>query len=973
MRLRLVVIGLAIGVSVPLLVWKSGGPQRFAVERIVHDVLGAHAKATVVGISPALLIERLSIFHDAESLESGAAFAELEGVRVEYSLFSGDERRVSLVHIDTLRMYPDGTNPDETNFQFLLDFFAEERPDEPDTWIPERIEIDSIELAGGWEDGDGSIEGLQLEVDYRDAEDIDALLKGRALTGTFDGRLLEADFDVLKLDDGKCEILARIRGDEIEIELSHDFPDEYRVDVKVVITGGEGSRVIEARDARIGVYSDIWRPLLEEFMGDIEVAFDAADLQMPELHWDSETGGLPTGDVRGYVRGLSVHDRSSLLYEGDVDWAGSMRGGEEPDSEIRVGLSQGLDFNAHFASKETEKSLTVEFAWWEKSAMLRAIPTDLHSGLEDLPFDQLHGKGDLKWGDSSFVFEGGMQSVSKEDVDAIDVTVVLKGEFDNIAETVGEIKAHVGEGDIWAVGSRDSDDVYAAQVAFENVQLRLFFLLATGNQLPEMFAGYIDGIIDAEHPADSRDIRFTPRLAFSEIRYGDVEIGTINFDGELALDTESRRGAIRNILIEAEDETLRFEMAEAELDLDSGDLHGDFVYSGDIRLATRLMELEGFYGTATGTGSLDIVDGRYAIPFTFESGDIEYNDDILPYETVLAADGTFYRDKETSEWTAEKIVAHVGDGTFFGVERAVLNEAGTRAETWFRSDLKLGIEMGYFENIEAQVDGHADWNWPTEGEMTAEWDTSASVESLVLKEGAGTVSNLTVSARGDYEGEVHGEGVIEIENVTAAGAKIDSLRGLIGFAEDVMIVSEARADVSNGELVSRLEMRIFEEGMPLAYLGRLENIDLLLLSEEVQPPKTKLTGIANGTVSAEYSLTAGLTDFDLDVACDTSFSINRSLVEEMMQMQDVLSGFAAKKAEKTIAKFLGKADQRPFDTAWLNVYLLDDVILGTTEMRSEKTKEYNGLNLTIQLNIDKPALVASLKLLEESNIANVSF
>ena len=93
----------------------------------------------------------------------------------------------------------------------------------------------------------------------------------------------------------------------------------------------------------------------------------------------------------------------------------------------------------------------------------------------------------------------------------------------------------------------------------------------------------------------------------------------------------------------------------------------------------------------------------------------------------------------------------------------------------------------------------------------------------------------------------------------------------------------------------------------------------------------------------------------------------------MMQMQDVLSGFAAKKAEKTIAKFLGKADQRPFDTAWLNVYLLDDVILGTTEMRSEKTKEYNGLNLTIQLNIDKPALVASLKLLEESNIADVSF
>ena len=93
----------------------------------------------------------------------------------------------------------------------------------------------------------------------------------------------------------------------------------------------------------------------------------------------------------------------------------------------------------------------------------------------------------------------------------------------------------------------------------------------------------------------------------------------------------------------------------------------------------------------------------------------------------------------------------------------------------------------------------------------------------------------------------------------------------------------------------------------------------------------------------------------------------------MMQMQTVLGGLSEKRAQKAMDKFLGKADQRPFDSAGMNVFLLEGSVLGVTELHSEKTDDYNGLNLVIQLDIYKPALVQSLKMLEESSLADVEF
>lgn len=69
-----------------------------------------------------------------------------------------------------------------------------------------------------------------------------------------------------------------------------------------------------------------------------------------------------------------------------------------------------------------------------------------------------------------------------------------------------------------------------------------------------------------------------------------------------------------------------------------------------------------------------------------------------------------------------------------------------------------------------------------------------------------------------------------------------------------------------------------------------------------------------------------------------------------------------------MAKLLGDAPQRPFDSGTLSAYLTEDTIQGVAELKSEKTKAYNGLNLTVNLDMDQSALAQALRMLEESTL-----
>lgn len=965
MKIRIALGVLAITIVVLELIWMSEWPQRYAIERGAKEVLGAYVLVSGVDTSPTLIIDQLMVYQDDYS----DPFAKFERIEVEYFFFSDDYRRIAQVHIDSLYLYPDASNPDDTNFEFVLDYIAKMGPESDGTWTPTSVVIDSIEVDGAWEQVHGKVGGLRMHIDFLDGGDMNIVLQANNLSGNVEGRIEEIEIGTIPLEQGTWELSAKIRNQRFHGALKHEVAGIHRIEAEALITQDGEHLSVDLRDVVLGVESDVWNPIIGELLDEILIGYTDAKVYIDSMMWNSAINEIPTGDLHGVIHNLELFNEDTVFYKGDFEWGAEVSGGEDSSSEMWARLGDGLELNVNYKTAKVVSMVSAQFASWEKGDIIHTFPNDLTLGLEELPFDQLHGQYELTWNEDTFDMGGFIQSTSKEDIESIKVDIQLAGEIGHVVESVGEITAHVGGGKIHARGMRDENDDYRARVEFEAVPIRPLIFLASGNQLPESVSGILEGSMKVLQPSDSQHVRLLPELEVSKLKIDETLVDTIRIAGVLDIDTEAGKSSISNILVDTVGESLHLGMKEGTLDIESGDLHGKFEYAVDLALAG----LEGLYGGVQGHGTLHIEDGQYSLPFDFDSGDAGYEEFALPYGTNLTGGGTIYMDDATGEWRAENILAHAGEGSELLILEGHFTDAGLTAKTRYSSDLKLGIEMGYFKHIDALFEGTADWEIPSEGELKVQWEVAGKISDLVLIDNAGTIAGLAVSLEGSYDEFLQGKGTFELANVTAAGAKVDSMSGPLTIEENTLFIDNASAEIFDGVLTSSVEVGLLENGFPLKYRGKLENIDLARLTEEVKPPKTELTGIANGVITAAYNLDDGIKNFDLDAQSDENFTISRNLVEEMMQMQNVLTGLAEKKAKKAIDKFLGKSDLRPFDTAQMNVYLLDDVIQGATEMRSVKTQYYNGLNMNIKLEIDKSALVASLKLLEESNFGNVSF
>ena len=73
-----------------------------------------------------------------------------------------------------------------------------------------------------------------------------------------------------------------------------------------------------------------------------------------------------------------------------------------------------------------------------------------------------------------------------------------------------------------------------------------------------------------------------------------------------------------------------------------------------------------------------------------------------------------------------------------------------------------------------------------------------------------------------------------------------------------------------------------------------------------------------------------------------NLSLNRDLVEELLQSETFLSGAGSKVADRAMTKLLGDAPQRPFDSGTLYVYLTEDTIQGVAELKVRRPRPTTG-------------------------------
>jgi hypothetical protein len=203
-----------------------------------------------------------------------------------------------------------------------------------------------------------------------------------------------------------------------------------------------------------------------------------------------------------------------------------------------------------------------------------------------------------------------------------------------------------------------------------------------------------------------------------------------------------------------------------------------------------------------------------------------------------------------------------------------------------------------------------------------------------------------------------------MEAVDAFGARLTSPRGTWRGDGPTIEVDQLEAGLFQGGVRGSVRLGVLEAGVPGRATLVLDALDLAAFSAEVQPPHTRLTGLADGTLALAFS-TGGLQDLRLDLEATESVSINRDLLHRLAKSEYAHGFFGSAQIRRAWSDIVGETGQRPFDRAALRLAYEEDRYRGPLRLESEQ------LSLTLDLAIDEQVVAEALALAGEGALEGV--
>ena len=136
------------------------------------------AKVTVgrVGLVDRVRVSELEVFDDATARETGAYTVRIEGLDVDYALRAADKRRLNALRIGSLDLRLDASNPDNTNYDFVLRQLSQPGSDDPTPMVPREVALERLAVSLTTPERSVALTGLALEIE---APDLEKGLRGR--------------------------------------------------------------------------------------------------------------------------------------------------------------------------------------------------------------------------------------------------------------------------------------------------------------------------------------------------------------------------------------------------------------------------------------------------------------------------------------------------------------------------------------------------------------------------------------------------------------------------------------------------------------------------------------------------------------------------------------------------------------------------------------------------------------------------
>lgn len=952
-----------------LAVLATGRPQEWLFERAAASAIGARVDVEWGGMFGDLRLISVRVYGRPGDTATGAPFAVAKGVRIDYTLRLGAPVDVRAIHIDELEIVADGANPDDENYAFIRALLEQPPPPEKPAYYPDEIAVGALTVHATLPDLYLRAGPMKVDITMETLETIGLSVETESLEASW---WVESPDWQHNLSRGKGRLSAESSGNTLRVEFTADVPEMGQVDGHGSLVRGDDSMRFELSLDSLLLEGARFTDIAEQFLP-VEVAFEELRLLEFSIQGETAEGVWPEVAVTADIDDLRIGKIANEWYAGDARVAIAMDGGTETKGTASAILAEGQGLNIQFLAGADTRHLEASFDEWSSSQFVGAIPAAFRAPVEEIEFATVSGRFEGNWSESNFDLNLRLESRTDEPGSSLPILVGLEvtGSVGENLSLEGELETRLGDEFIQATAYIGSKGEFHADVLVNDVGLGPWFSFFLGERLPEDTSATLAGTLTIASTGESAPLTIVPSLVLKSVRYGEVTFARIDLTGVMTVSSDLNDLVISELEAVADDAVSRLTLTDWKYTRDNRKGSGRVSGALDLALLPPAAELEELYGSSTFEATFELDGTRIQGPISFVSDYIGYGDLALPYGTELRGEARLDFSADDSTGILHELLITAGEGTRATVPKTVFTLSPFQASGNFdfESDLQLFVELGWFQSAEGTVREQSEFRISDEG-LWAQWDVAFDASRLVLPEDAARVSDLRFSVAGTYDGELDGEGRFTMGVLSVAGGTVRASEGGVRLEGTRLLIPAAKGTLFGGALNSTIEVGILEAEFPVHLKADFEGIDLAVLTNEVQPPKTKLTGIADGQVELKYSL-QGLAEFYLTASSNQNFSINRDLLKELINMEEYLGGMRARIAERVLTKILGAEPQRPFDSADLYISLSHDAIGGVAELKYEKSEVYTGMDLLVNLDIDQASFAEALRVLERTSMASM--
>lgn len=971
-RFRRALVALMAVVILASAPFATGWPQRKLVEMAARKFLGAEVEASGITSLGVLRMDELRIYGSKAAKAAGNPIFVATGLAVDYSLFPKGESYVSSITLDALRFHLDASDPENRNFDFLIEKFMDQEETAGDmAYVPGVVDIAEVRGDVVLPDARVSIDGLRLTGAFVGLEEFSLEVKSGTFTCVY-----EIPSEGVEVSaQGFVEVAVARNGSTVHCDLLAGVPDLLEAEGRITARIGDGLEEADLAFDTLRIYGSDFPVIAARFLP-FPVQFDVLNASGLAFHAKVENSNtmLPDAQLHGFVQGLIVGDPEHPLFSGDLAVEGPVHGGEDGRGDLTFTFNGAQVLDVTLSGGRERAYLDVSFEDWPHGAVAALAPQDFRDYFEHLDYDRLDGSIQADWSDSGYEVKGKFQSTgtSRAGERPIDLSIEVHGSFEAEPLLVGGFDAVLGEGAMKVVARFDTAERFEATVRIENADIAPWTKLLTRTELPELLEGTLSGTITINGDEEGDFFSIASALSVVPFRYGDLALDVVDITGAVEVAKTFERLHCEEIQVTA-GETLEGILRDWDGVLEPFAGEGRFEGTVDLTFFGELLGLDDLWGEAVFEGPIRVDGGEWYWPVSLRADPLGYGDLSTPYGTPVTATGTIEYNVQSLQGTVGDLEVFLGEGTRLAFEGLNFSTSpvAARGRFEFQSDFAAVVEMAFLAAAQATMQSTGQFAYSEDG-LAGQWEAVVAATSLALPEDAAAIAGLAFKASGTYDDGFFGTGSLSAEEVSVAGAGIRSLSGSARFEGEHLNLPKMVAALFDGTVEAAVEVGLFEDGLPIRLEARFDSLDLAVLTKEVQPPSVELTGLASGSATVLYTRD-GLTGFNIEMRSEENFSLNREMVEQVLRTDQFRSLLGAKKVEKALGKFLGSAPQRPFDSAELTLGLEEDRIVGRAVFKSVETKDYNGLNMTINLKIDVAALGEAMKLLEQAEMENMEF